>query len=63
MVQAGLPHEIAENYTEMCRAIRTGIVFEDYWKHRPASLQKTKLEDFAKIFATVYNKQEIPVHS
>jgi uncharacterized protein YbjT (DUF2867 family) len=62
MVQAGLPYEIAKNYAEMGHALHTGIAFEDYWKNRPASLQKTKLEDFAKTFAAVYNTQEVPVH-
>jgi len=62
MVNAGLPHEIAKNYVEMGRGLRTGIVAEDYWKHRPDSLQKTKLEDFAKVFSHIYNLEEVPVH-
>ena len=62
MVTAGLSLEAAKNYAEMNKGLRTGIVLEDYWKHRPASLQKTKLEDFAKTFAQVYNQDEVPVH-
>jgi uncharacterized protein YbjT (DUF2867 family) len=55
MIGAGLPEEVAKNYTEMGVAIRTGAMFEDYQKHRPA-LSPTKLEDFAKEFAAAYNR-------
>jgi len=62
MLQAGLSHEVAKNYAEMGHALRTGAMSADYWKHRPAGLQKTKLEDFAKSFAAVYNMPEVAVH-
>jgi uncharacterized protein YbjT (DUF2867 family) len=55
MVQAGLPEEMAKNYTEMGNAVQSGIMMEDYWKQHPA-LEKTKLEEFAKTFAFVYNQ-------
>ena len=51
--QAGLTQELAKNYTEMGAAMRTGIMQEDYWKNKPA-LSKTKLEDFAPVFAQAY---------
>jgi uncharacterized protein YbjT (DUF2867 family) len=54
MTGAGLPEEIAKNYAEMNRAIHTGIMAEDYFKHRPENLGKTKLQDFAKTFAAAY---------
>ncbi len=54
MTGAGLPPEIAKNYAEMNRAMHTGIMAEDYFKHRPKNLGKIKLEDFAKQFATSY---------
>jgi uncharacterized protein YbjT (DUF2867 family) len=54
MVQAGLPQEIALNYKDMGHVINDGTMFEDYWKNRP-TLSKTKLEDFAKVFAAAYN--------
>jgi uncharacterized protein YbjT (DUF2867 family) len=54
MIQAGLPREVAENYTEMGRALRTGEMVADYWKQHPAKLGNTKLEDFARTFAAVY---------
>jgi uncharacterized protein YbjT (DUF2867 family) len=54
MIQAGLPEEIAKNYAEMNHSLQSGKMNEDYWKNRPATLQKTKLEDFAKTFAVIY---------
>jgi uncharacterized protein YbjT (DUF2867 family) len=54
MLQAGLPQEIALNYRDMGQVIHNGKMFEDYWKNRP-ELSKTKLEDFAKVFAGAYN--------
>lgn len=55
MTQAGLPEEITKNYVEMGDAINKGIMYEDYWKHHPTTLGKTKLKDFAKVFAAAYN--------
>ncbi|MEO8174708.1 MAG: NAD(P)H-binding protein [Sediminibacterium sp.] len=54
MIEAGLPQEIAKNYAEMNHALHTGTMAEDYFKHRPGSLGKIKLEDFAKTFAAAY---------
>ncbi|HWZ35015.1 MAG TPA: NmrA family NAD(P)-binding protein [Mucilaginibacter sp.] len=48
-IGAGLPEEIAVNYTEMGDSLRTGKMIEDYLQHRPA-LSKVKLEDFAQEF-------------
>jgi len=62
MLNAGLPAEISKNYAEMHHALQSGTMLEDYWKHRPESLQKTKLEDFAKVFADVYNMEPAPAH-
>ena len=55
MMQMGLPENAAKNYAEMGHAMHDGSMFEDYWKHHPDKLGKTKLEDFAKTFAGVYN--------
>ena len=55
MQQAGLPQEIAKNYTEMGHAMRSGKMQEDYLNNQPETLGKTKLEDFAKTFAGAYN--------
>jgi len=59
MIQAGLPEEIAKNYQEMNHSLQSGKMTEDYWKNHPATLQKTKLEDFAKIFAAAYNSETL----
>ena len=53
-IQAGLPRELAVNFIEMGTALRSGEMIADYKKH-PVALSKTKLEDFAKEFAAVYN--------
>jgi len=53
MIQAGLPEEVAKNYAEMNHAIDTGHMYEDYFKNKPA-LGKTKLTDFASVFASAY---------
>jgi uncharacterized protein YbjT (DUF2867 family) len=58
-LQAGLPEEIAKNYTAMGHALHTGAMGADYWQHRPAVLGKIKLNDFAKVFAAAY-KQDAP---
>ena len=55
MQQAGLPEDAAKNLVEMGEAIQSGIMFEDYWKHHPAQLEKTKLADFAQTFAAAYS--------
>lgn len=55
MLQMGFPEDVAKNYAEMGRAMHDGSLFEDYWKHHPGQLGETKLEDFAKTFAAVYN--------
>jgi uncharacterized protein YbjT (DUF2867 family) len=54
MRQNGLPEDIARNYTEMGAAMRSGEMNADYHQHKPASLGKTKLEDFAPVFAQAY---------
>ena len=55
MTQMGIPENAAKNFTEMGHAMHAGIMFEDYWKHHPDKLGKTKLEDFAQTFAAVYH--------
>ena len=55
MMQMGLTENAAKNYAEMGHAMNDGSMFDDYWKYHPDKLGKTKLEDFAKTFAAVYN--------
>jgi uncharacterized protein YbjT (DUF2867 family) len=53
-LDAGLPYELAANFIEMGKAVRSGEMFADYRKHT-VTKGKTKLEDFAKDFAVAYN--------
>ena len=55
MTEAGLPEEVAKNYTEMGAAMRTGEMGSEYEKHKPSATGIIKLEDFAKDFAVAYN--------
>jgi len=57
MLQAGVPEEIARNYTEMGGAIRSGEMISDYLKNKPSVFGKTKLESWAPVFAAVYSQQ------
>lgn len=54
MLQAGLPEEVAKNYTEMGAAMQSGKMLSHYYANKPAQLGKTKLADFAAQFAAVY---------
>jgi uncharacterized protein YbjT (DUF2867 family) len=56
MKASGMNPRIAEGLVEMNASRRNGILYEDYYRHRP-TLGKVKMEDFAKEFAAVY-KQE-----
>ncbi|MBS1684541.1 MAG: NmrA family NAD(P)-binding protein [Bacteroidetes bacterium] len=51
--QAGLPKGIAAAFMQMNKALREGIIFEDFKKHTP-TYGKVKLQDYAKEFAAVY---------
>lgn len=55
MLGAGLPEELAKNYVEMGAGMRSGAMGRDYLNNRPATFGKTKLADFAKVFAQAYN--------
>lgn len=54
MLQAGLPQEMASLYVEMGDAAGSGKLWEDYKLH-PNAAGKTRLENFAAEFASVYN--------
>ncbi len=54
MLGAGIPQPMAEAYTQMGKSIREGLIQEDYWKNRPETLGKLKLEEFAGRFANAY---------
>lgn len=51
----GFADGAANDYVEMFGTLDTGLLFEDYEKVKPG-LGKVSIEDFAKKFATLYNK-------
>jgi len=55
MIGAGLPAEVAKNYTEMGKCMREGKMTEDFHKNRPTTFGTTKLSEFAKEFAYAFN--------
>jgi uncharacterized protein YbjT (DUF2867 family) len=55
MLQAGLSEEVAKNYAEMGAAMRTGEMNAEYNQFPKPVFGKTKLEDFAKTFALIFN--------
>jgi uncharacterized protein YbjT (DUF2867 family) len=56
LLQAGLPETHSQAFTDMGKSLREGHMQGDARKQAP-SLSPTKLEDFAKEFAAVYNSQ------
>ena len=55
LITAGMSKAIALMYVEMGKTIGSGLLFEDFKKHRPQMWGPTKLADFAPEFAAVYN--------
>jgi uncharacterized protein YbjT (DUF2867 family) len=55
MLQSGLSAEVAKNYAEMGSAMRSGNMGAEYNQTPKPTFGKTKLEDFAKTFAVIYN--------
>lgn len=55
MIKAGMSQQAASGIVEMNAGRRSGIIYEDFKKHRLV-LGKTKLADFAKEFALVYHQ-------
>jgi hypothetical protein len=51
-----MPPAIAKLYVELGSAIDKGILWEDYDRNKPETLGTTKLADFAKEFAVVFNR-------
>ncbi|MDP3916072.1 MAG: NmrA family NAD(P)-binding protein [Bacteroidota bacterium] len=56
MLQAGIPEEIAKNYTEMGVAMRSGEMDSDYLKNKPSEFGKSNLEVWSRAFAAVYEQ-------
>jgi uncharacterized protein YbjT (DUF2867 family) len=55
MVAAGMNPGVARGLVEMNASRRGGLLYEDYFRHRPA-LGKVKMTEFANEFAAVYAK-------
>ena len=56
MKQAGLNDEIATSYTQMGKSLREGKMQADFFRNKPATFGKVKLEEFAKNeFAPAFN--------
>jgi uncharacterized protein YbjT (DUF2867 family) len=56
LLQAGLSETHSQGYTDMGKALREGVMQRDARSNKP-SFSPTKLEDFAKEFAVVFNSQ------
>jgi uncharacterized protein YbjT (DUF2867 family) len=57
LTAAGMNPKIAAGLVEMFESQYNGILTEDYYRNRPATLGKVKLTDFAKEFAKVFNQK------
>ena len=55
MLQGGVPEELAKNFVEMGTAVRGGILWEDYDRHKPANTSSRRIEAFAKEFAARFS--------
>ena len=53
----GMNPKIAAGLVEMYAGFHSGILAEDYHRHKPKVLGKVKLEDFAKEFAAAFNRE------
>jgi len=54
--QFKVPFNVAADITEMNASMRSGLLFDDYYKNKPV-LGNVKLKAFAKEFAVVYNQK------
>lgn len=52
--QNGMPPHAAAMLVELNAAIHSGIMFKEYDKHKPDTIGKIKIEDFAKEFAVAF---------
>lgn len=51
---AGINPHIAAGLVEMYASLYSGLLAEDYYRHKPTVMGKVKLKDFAKEFAAVF---------
>ncbi|MCD0465717.1 NAD(P)H-binding protein [Flavobacterium sp. ENC] len=57
LINVGMQPKIAAGLIEMYAGLYNGLLGEDYYQNRPAVMGKTKLADYAKEFASVYNQK------
>jgi len=62
LVTFGMNPGIAAGLVEMQDSIQSGELYEDYYRHHPAALGKTKMKDFAPEFAAAYEKDTTASH-
>lgn len=55
MLKRGMNEMMVNGFIDMGISGRTGKLYEDYYKHQPV-LSKTKLRDYAPVFAEAYRK-------
>lgn len=55
-IAAGMNPKIARGMVEMNAGMHSGVLYDDYYRNRPA-LGKVKLTDFASEFAAVFNQK------
>lgn len=56
MLAMGMNPRLASGLVEMNAAMHSGILFEDYYRHKP-TFGKVKMTDFAKEFAAVFHQK------
>lgn len=54
--QRGMPAPAVASMVDLGRSIQNGALRQDYDRHRPATLGRVKLEDFAQEFAAAFSK-------
>lgn len=57
LIAAGMNPQTAKGFVEMNASRRGGLLYEDYFLHRP-ELSKTKVKDYARVFAAAFNNDQ-----
>ena len=57
LITAGMNPQTANGLMEMNASRRGGVLYEDYYRNKPAILGKVKMADFAKEFAAAYHQK------
>lgn len=57
LINVGIQPKIAAGLVEMYAGLNNGVLAEDFIRNKPAVFGKTKLADYAKDFAVIYNQK------